>query len=405
MVSGVAAELEEWQKTLSLVADCLREDFHRSYPFKNDGDVSPSLVALRDAFHAFPVSADVILIDAGSKQSVGHYGSIVMGANFSAGPIWTLIAHHMVDTSRKGVRFHGSRKLADLDSCLPLLAESFGLDDETYRDSIGNLQFSGCWTWDSTEIVDFVPYDIRRFPTEYGRYLAQNLFMSHADGLVSRFKKETDFNALYGLAGDPILPLEEWTKIDPTTALFVKLSDGKPLTIEERQQSICDIQLIPKVPDDVRVTFRRAKDAYILGYFRYDFFNVAVHYASLALEAAVKARWSASLSQKVAITCGGDRVEMHFPSHTKISDLCRRNTWRGRTVLVDGQRFPFSPNALLDWLEREKIVTKWEREGLRIGLNMRNALSHAEHSSTDIPSSDKLRFVAGLANRLFHSLP
>ncbi len=404
-MSGVATELEKWQETLSVAADCLREEFHRSYPFRDDGDVSPKILALRDAFHAFPVSADVLLIDAGSTQSVPHYGSIVMGADFSSGPIWTLIAHHLGDASRKEVSFHGTRSLADLDSCLPLLAESFGLDDESYRDSIENLRFSGCWTWDSTEIVDFVPYDIRKFPTEYGRYLAQNLFMSHSDGLISRFKKETDFNALYGLAEDPILPLEEWTKIDSTTAMFVKLSDGKPLSIEERQKDVCDIQLIPKVPNDVQLTFRRAKDAYIFGYFRYDFFTMAVHYASLALEAAVKARWSASLSQKVTISCGSDTVEMHFPSQTKIFDLCVKNRWRGRIVLVGGQRFPFSMNALLDWLEQEMIVTKWEREGLRIGLNMRNALSHVEHLSTDIPSSDKLRFVAGLVNRLFHAVP
>ncbi len=74
-------------------------------------------------------------------------------------------------------------------------------------------------------------------------------------------------------------------------------------------------------------------------------------------------------------------------------------------MLVDGQRFPLSTNALLDWLEREKIVTKWERKGLGIGLRMRNELSHVEHSTTDIPSSDKLQFVAGLVNKLFHSLP
>src|SRR6266567_4629008 len=237
-MGGIASELEEWQTTLSLVSNCLREEFHRSYPFKDDGDVSPSIVALRDAFHAFPVSADVLLIDAGAKQSVRHYGSIVMGANFSTGPIWTLIAHHLGDASHKEVRLHGTRPLADLDSYLPLLAESFGLDDESYRDSIGGLQFSGCWTWDSTEIVDFVPYDIRKFPAEYGRYLAQNLFMSHTDGLVSRFKKETDFNAHYGLAEDPVLSLEKWAKIDPTTALFVKLSDGQPLSIEERQKQV-----------------------------------------------------------------------------------------------------------------------------------------------------------------------
>lgn len=403
MASGVTAE-EEWKNTLTLVADHLRKAFQSSHSFKDDGEVSPSIVALRDAFHIFPISADVLLVDAGSKRPDGHYGTIVMGANFSAGPIWTLIAHHTGNVSNKEVRFHGTRDLSDLDSYLPLLADSFGLD-ERYRESIGNLLFSGCWTSDSEEIVDFVPYDIRKFPTEYGKYLAHNLFMSHADGLIRRFKKEHDFNTLYGLTEDPVLPLEEWTKIDPTTALFVKMSDGKPPTIEERQKSVGGIQLIPKVPVDVRVTFRRAKDAYILGYFRYDFFTVAVHYAALALEAAVKARWSASLPQKVAITCGSDQIEMHFPSHTKISDLYRRNKWRGRIVLVEGQRFPLSMDSLLDWLAREKIVTKWEKKGLGIGLGMRNYLSHVEHSTTDIPSSDKLQFVAGLVNKMFHSLP
>jgi len=61
--------------------------------------------------------------------------------------------------------------------------------------------------------------------------------------------------------------------------------------------------------------------------------------------------------------------------------------------------------TLLDWLERERIVTKWERRGLTIGWNERNALSHVEHSSTDMPSSNKFRFAARLINKLFHSLP
>jgi hypothetical protein len=61
--------------------------------------------------------------------------------------------------------------------------------------------------------------------------------------------------------------------------------------------------------------------------------------------------------------------------------------------------------VILDWLEQEKIVTSLERKGLRIGLNMRNTLSHVEHSSTDTPSSDKLRFTARLINTLFHRLP
>src|SRR5437879_1926857 len=67
-----------------------------------------------------------------------------------AGPIWTLVAHHLGDTSRKQARFHGACTLTDLNNYLPLLVESFGLDHESYLDSIGNLQFTGCWTWDSS---------------------------------------------------------------------------------------------------------------------------------------------------------------------------------------------------------------------------------------------------------------
>jgi hypothetical protein len=405
MVGASPTDIGQWEKILCIVAASLREEFKRQNSFEDDSDVSPTILALRDAFHAFPVPADVLLIDAGSAKAVPHYSSIFMGADFLAGPIWTLIAHHLGEVSGEAVRFHGIRALTDLDSYLPLLSESFGLDDESYRDSIKNLRFSGCWTLDCSEIVDFIPYDIRERPTDYGRYLAHNMFMSHADGLIGRFKKEIDFSAFYCLAKDPILPLEEWTKIDPTTAMFVKLADGKPLSIEERQEAVCDIQLIPKVPEDVRQTFRRAKDAYIFGYFRYDFFTMAVHYASLALEAAIKARWSASLPQKVTVSCGSDKVEMHFPSHTKIFEFCMKERWGRKKVLVDGNPFPFSSGMLLDWLVGEKIVTKWERKRLRNGLDMRNALSHVEHSSTDIPSSEELRFAATLINKLFHSLP
>lgn len=132
----------------------------------------------------------------------------------------------------------------------------------------------------------------------------------------------------------------------------------KPPSIEERQKQICGVQLIPIVPDDVRTTFRRAKDAYIFGYFRYDFFTVAVHYAGLALEAAVKARWSANRPLKVAVSCGTDTAEMHFPSHTRTYNLCLKRGWRGRKVRVDSKPFPSSMNALLNWLEGEQIVTK-----------------------------------------------
>ena len=404
MSTASATEIAQWQETMSRVASCLRGGFKNAHPFQDDGEVSPTVIALRDAFHAFPVSADVLLVDAGSVQSPSHYATIFLPPHTSTGPIWTLIAHHIDELPKREVNFHGTVALSGFSSYLPVLSESFGLD-ERYQEDLTTLRFSGCRTLDGSEVVHFVPYDIRERPDDYARFLGHELFMFCSDALIRRFERKVDFNALYDLPPDPIFSIDEWTRIDDRTSCIVPLESDEPPSFEERQAEVSGIQLIPKVPKDVDVTFRRAKDAYICGYFRYDLFTVAVHYASLALEAAIKARWSANLPQSVGITCGKENIQVQFPSHSKIAHMCGEKRWRGRNVLVDGRQFPWSCRAILDWLEREKIVTKWERQCLTVGLQMRNALSHVEHSSTDTPSSETLRETAMLINKLFQSLP
>ena len=404
MSGNLSTETRTWDETLSVVASRVRETFQRSFPFTDDGEVSPNIVALRDAFYAFPVPTDVLLIDSRRVQPVEP--RIFLETRQEEGPIWTLIAHHVGESVERGTTFHGTRALEELDAYCPLLREHFAFrDDDGSLELIRNLKCTGFWDGESFDIIDFIPFDVRERPEVYARHFAGSLFMNNQEMLIRRFKKEIDYNAVYGLQRDPILSLENWTQIDSTTALFVKLSDGKPPTFEERQEAVSDIQLIPKVPSDVQTTFRRAKDAYVFGYLRYDFYTVAVHYAALAIEGAIKARWTASLPQSVVLSCGVKTKDMSFPSHSKIFDLCVRGKWSRQKTLVNGKSFPASSTMLLDWLERERVVTKWERRGLRIGLNERNALSHVEHSSTDIPSSDKLRFAARLINRLFHSLP
>jgi len=394
-----------WNETFATVSKYVREVFHRSFPpFKDDGDVSPTIVALRDAFYAFPVPTDVLLIDSGKVQPVEP--RLFLDTKNEEGPIWTLVGHHVGEAPGRGIKFHGTRPLAELGSYCSLLKERFAFrDDDGSLDIIRNLQSTGFWDYQSLDIVDFIPFDIRERPEVYARHFAESLLMDNSEMLIPKFKKEVDYNTVYSLPSDPILSLEDWTKIDPTTAMFVKLSDSKPLTFQERQEAVGDIQLIPKVPEEIRLTFQRAKDIYVAGYFRYDFYTIAVHYAALAIEAAIKARWTASLRRNVTLLFSSKTNDMAFPSHTKILHFCRREKWDRNKTLVDGKPFPVSMAMLLDWLERERIITKWERTGLTIGLNERNALSHVEHSSTDIPSSNKLRFAARLINTLFHSLP
>ncbi|HEY2434323.1 MAG TPA: hypothetical protein VGI12_16730, partial [Vicinamibacterales bacterium] len=193
-----------------------------------------------------------------------------------------------------------------------------------------------------------------------------------------------------------IVSLEAWTRQDRRTA-------GWPMTFEERQQAIADIRLIPAVPEDVQITFRRAKDSYICGHFRYDFFTVSTHYAALAVEAAIKARWSAGLPQTVTVSCDGASTEVAFPTYTRLLSVCRSRGWRSRP-LANGQRLPTFPDGLLDWLVRQRIVTGWDRKQLKGMLSMRNALSHVEHASTETPATGVLRLAAELINTMFATL-
>lgn len=405
MMSDSLTSVRTWDETFSMLSKNVREVFHRSFPpFKDDGDVSPDLVALRDAFYAFPVPTDVLLIDSGRVQPVEP--RLYLDHKKEEGPVWTLIVHHLGETPGRGITFHGTRYLAEFDTYCSLLKERFGFrDDDGSLEIIKDLKNTGFRDYQSLDIVDFIPFDVRARPEAYARFFAESLLMDNQEMLIPRFKREVDYNAVYGLEKDPILSFEDWTKMDSITACFVKVVDNKPLSFQETQEAISDIQLIPKVPQDVQRTFRRAKDAHVAGYFRYDFFTVAVHYGALAIEAAIKARWSASLPQSVTLACGGKTKDMPFPSHTKIFEFLRREKWKRGKTLVNDKPFPASIPMLLDWLERERIVTKWEKSRLRIGLDERNALSHVEHSSTDFPSAGKLRFAARLINALFHSLP
>jgi hypothetical protein len=89
------------------------------------------------------------------------------------------------------------------------------------------------------------------------------------------------------------------------------------------------------------------------------------NYVSLALEAAINARWSASLPKTVTPSCGDKKREMPFASHTRIFEFCMKERWERGKVFVNGERFPVYSEVLLDWLERRKIITKWERRRLR----------------------------------------
>ena len=217
-----------------------------------------------------------------------------------------------------------------------------------------------------------------------------------------KFRKGVDWNSQFNLKPDPIVPMSELTKMDKTLSAFSGIEEGG---IAKLQKDVSDIQLIPAVPEDVKRVFQHAKDLYIYGFFRYNFFTIAQHYAYLALESAIKNRYYQSFGKEIVLTSHkGESVKVGRIDHQFIIDFCRRRRgWNVRKIKINNEKFVFYKWELLDWLVKKRIITKWERRRCERGMRLRDLMSHLTRAQILPPGYgvQELRFVADLINKIY----
>lgn len=171
----------------------------------------------------------------------------------------------------------------------------------------------------------------------------------------------------YSLAKDEIVSFDQITTIDERTNHFKRrLADGgtRDLTIEDMQSDICNLQLIPFVPEEVSRVFFGAKRLYIYGYFEYYFYTICFHYLFLAVEAALR------IKHKQVI----GKTKKHLSMYNIINSLLKEG------ILVK---------------EDEKIYKEI--------MKLRNSLSHLDDSKLLFPSASIIERCAVLINSLFDS--
>jgi len=319
----------------------------------------------------------------------------------------TAIRYDLSRPNTASANFHGTIPLADIGSHAQLVESVLEIEPELFDDL---KRWPGMFGSGSSCVVHLVPYDARLRPSEYSEDLVENL-TRHTD-LAEVFSAKVDFNAKYNLNSDPLLTDEELCQIDELTACFVRLSDGKPASLSERHCSIADIQLIPQVPESVKRTFRRAKRLYVCGYFEYDFFTVSLHYALLALDAALHARWSTMLPPSVILSYHDKKAgqthqqKMDRPSHVNIKEFSKRTGWRVASLRVDGKPFPHAVKGVIAELIGHGLMTQWQRRMIEeVYVEIRNSLTHLEFAPVHTPSPNVLERVAYLINYLFDSVP
>jgi hypothetical protein len=384
----------DWAELFHTLGKYLQTFAAQQWPLLDDGSGSEVYVSLHRLYGAFPVAADILLLDAEGIESPRKQGRYA-----------TAIRYDFSKCNNAKIRFHGMVPLAEVEAHAPKIRELLGLDQQ----SLGPLRDLTLVSLRALPLyTHIVPYDPRMRILEYCGDLARELGFS--SGLSQLFSPKIDYNEKYNLKPDALLTEEQLLQQDEINTHFVKLSDLKPETLTERHASVAAIQLVPQVPESLKRTFRCAKRLYVYGHLEYDFFTVSLHYAHLALDAALHARWSATLPDSVLLTLNKKKKvvkqeTMTSPSHVKIKNFCKYHRWHPGSANVDGQPFPYTVSMVIAELTTKGLLSKWQQKMIQeVDVQIRNSLTHLEFAPIHGPSPEALEMAAQTINELFDSL-
>jgi len=359
------------------ISRSLQGEYLKQFGHRNQNELSPEVIAFRDALDSFPVPIRVLYIDNGKPAESIH----------------TLIQLDLSRPSSVEAEFLGVVPVNELD--LSVLRDRFGIEAEsaaeltpaTYFDTAGRF------------ITQVLPYAIGDAPDRYSNDLYEFLRSGFWDVIQAKFRKSVDYKAKYGVPSDPILPPSDLLTY---RQIVTNVQTGEPPSVEDWQAMVSDIVLIPQVSEHVKRTFRIAKQLFIFSYFEYGFSVASQHYAFLALEAALQTRWTLTLPLPTPVEWGdGNRTEFQrLPMH---KDLYKR--WKfDRKMLVNGERFPYSTFELLRVLRKKGIITTWQGERIESAIHLRNELSHLEFATVTPAYAATLSVTAELINAMFDSV-
>jgi hypothetical protein len=372
-----------WIRTMEELARKLKRLCSEHYPQKGK-DAAPEELALRNFIESFPLPVAVLRISTATDSASSH-------------GICTLIRFDALQPRTPRLEDHGSMSMGDIHGCADFLRTKFGMPNlEPFQQQkpFAIIHRHGGF------FSQFVRYDITERLNEFAEYLFRFLRGDFWPYIQDRFRRQQvlKLKEKYGIEADPILSAEQLLQPHFLTQMFVRVDSGNPLTIEEWQENVAEIQLIPKVPKDIQQTFGLAKRLYIFAFFEYGFFTISQHYAGLAVEAAVQSRWAATLPEKTPVQfSNGVSSEVHRPTHKQLFSHWEKD----RNLRVNGKRFPNSINKLLNCLREARIISKPEMERIEDAIEDRNELSHTEFALVYSPAMNSLWETAELINGMF----
>ena len=386
-MSSLPKPTADWEQFFLAVADHLKVLAQQRWPLETDGSGHDTHVSMHRLFSAFPLAVDVLLLDTTGVKS-----------DFKQGDLATLIRYDFSRPNRLAVKYHGMIPLADLTSHTELLGSLMELDESIFE-SLQELRLRAIYPF--PYYIEIVPYDPRPDPIQYADEFSM-FFDPHGE-FWEPFSASRDFNAEFNLKPDRVLEEADLLRISPVNVGF--FSTDRATAIQEIQEAVAHIQLIPQVPEHPRRVFDWAKRLYIFGLFEYGIFTVAAHYAYLAVESAVYNRWNAALPSPTVLQHGSDSITVPAIGRNSISLICRTKGWKERQVKVNGRPYPWKAELALEQLQEDGVITMWQQKRLRgPWMKLRNIHSHLEFASITGPKAGTLERAAEMINILFESV-
>jgi len=259
----------------------IQDEFDKSIHFKDESDLSHTILAFRRAIYAFPCPIRVLKLNVDTNKHTN-----------AKNEIYHLVLFDFTKFGKSVVNYYGQIKLEDIQGHQSLL-QKFYFEEEDIK-LIKGLEKLSFISYDPWILVELIPYDIISEPNKYVSEFLESFKSRFYGNIIENFDVTINFDEKYNLKPDPILIDSELLKKSPEFDSFGtsdEFGNNRKITLQDIQREINQIQLIPHVPPEVVRVFNGAKRLFLFGYFEYYFFTVSQHYAYLALESALKNKY------------------------------------------------------------------------------------------------------------------
>lgn len=395
--------MDEWEKLFENSFELLKKDVKSRYRIEDDGSGHPRRVAIHRVIDQLPCAVKILELEVDRKRFDHLKDDFCPAINFD-----------FTRMNQLHVNYLGKMKPAD-KKFVELLENEFHLNkpEEFVNDFTKDFTIGGTWGENPSNNFHFLFYNPRKNMNRFIIDLSVMFEYTFIPLLINEKEVLPDYNKIYNLKSDPILAEKELLTKYVGMSSFVKMDrDGKTreFTVYDLQKDVADLQLIPNVNEHVKRVFDRAKKLYVFGWYVYDFFPVADHYAVLALESAIKHSYFSHFGTHVTIrNKDGNETTISNADYRRVTEFCTFNEdkhWNYRNLWIGKEKFLYRIEDLLDWLVKNKIITKWERKRCRYKMDKRNYLSHPTFSPI-YPAGEvfgTIKEVAYLINKMFSSL-